>query len=379
MQRLSTSQLLSLAILSYALDRDFVPRRGAGLRDIVDEVDRSLKRRMEKSRSRMDTLYHEQMTYMDWFSVLDGMRVDERLCALELCCFAHDERDAKLLCFTENTDDGVDAYVCFGGTGAGEWPDNCTAGYLADSEQQLRALQWTQDKVLGQGFHRIVATGHSKGGNKALYVAVRLGAAIEHAVSFDGEGFSVAFLNQYRDQIAAAASRIESYVLESDYVSGLLNPIVAPENFHVIKAPHVNQNVEYHAPSLLYAKSDDDDPRLTLASEVDVRSSRGQMPVLLTNYMQSQLSDDELERFCDFLGAALENRYSSNLTAEERRDGFADLVKDDDFALVTKNMVAFFQSMGRVMSVADVAAFFAPPLPVPQGPTDDTSTPEHED
>lgn len=89
---------------------------------------------------------------------------------------------AHMACFVDK--DGQ-AYAVFAGTGANKWRNDCVAGAMADSPQQVKALQWFESLP----YDDIIVSGHSKGGNKAMYVTVLSDKADECYV-FDGEGFS---------------------------------------------------------------------------------------------------------------------------------------------------------------------------------------------
>lgn len=72
------------------------------------------------------------------------------------------------LCFTEegNTSDAIVAFK--GTTGGAEWVDNVEGLNVADTECQKEAL----DFIESLPYDSITVTGHSKGGNKAMYVAI---------------------------------------------------------------------------------------------------------------------------------------------------------------------------------------------------------------
>lgn len=73
-------------------------------------------------------------------------------------------------------------------------------------------------ETYGEG-KNIYVSGHSKGGNKAQYVGVLRGSEIEHVYSFDGQGFSRAFVNRYQDEIDIYADKITNICNEFDYIN----------------------------------------------------------------------------------------------------------------------------------------------------------------
>lgn len=358
MEPFDVTQLLELAIFGYALGREVKdPRPGEDLRTLVDKAEVALKDHMRAERARMGDLVSEQMSFSDWFAVYDALRADAQLSALTLDAFSLDTRGARLSCLS---DDAGNAVLALGGTGPGEWEDDCTAAYVADSDQQLAALAWVRREVLPRGYAHLVACGHSKGGNKAQYLVIRTQGAVERAVSFDGEGFSRQFLWRYANDIAAHAGRLASYALDCDFVNGLLNPIVNPEHRHYLHADHVADSFGGHAPSALFAPRKEGERRLTLAPEVESAGQAGTMATSLTDYLQIRLSHDELVTFCTVLGDALRISLSSALSDEERRAQLAELWKSPDFPFVASTMLDFFRSTGQQVNIGDVLRIVAP-------------------
>lgn len=70
----------------------------------------------------------------------------------------------------------------------------------------------------------ITVTGHSKGGNKAQYIAL-LDDSVSRCVSFDGQGFSDQFMEAYRAQVARNQYKIANNSVRHDYVNPLLNAV----------------------------------------------------------------------------------------------------------------------------------------------------------
>lgn len=107
--------------------------------------------------------------------------------------FDSDSIGVKMACFV---DKNGQAYAVFAGTGANEWRDDCVTGTITDSPQQQKALDWFESLP----YENVVVTGHSKGGNKAMYVSIVSDKAGE-CFAFDGEGFSREFCEKYKGQI----------------------------------------------------------------------------------------------------------------------------------------------------------------------------------
>lgn len=120
------------------------------------------------------------------------------------------------------------ATVVFRGTGGSyeAWNDNVIGEYLPDTKIQKQAAAFVND--CSASYSSLTLTGHSKGGNLAMYSTVMC-AGVTSCVSFDGQGFSDAFLKQYETQIGAAAPKIKSISAHNDYVNLLLQPIAGEQ------------------------------------------------------------------------------------------------------------------------------------------------------
>ena len=123
-----------------------------------------------------------------------------------------------------------EAVVVFRGTAKGEWRDDFLGGAATGEEdqvstaQQKNGLEWYRSLRLSKNFGKITVTGHSKGGNKAKYIAL-MDDSVSRCVSFDGQGFSDEFVKQYKDRICERQKVIENHNMEYDYVNILLNDV----------------------------------------------------------------------------------------------------------------------------------------------------------
>lgn len=140
-------------------------------------------------------------------------------------------------CFVVTTAKGSsprEAIVVFQGTvGEREWKDDFVGGGPTDqpdgvsTECQIEALDWYQSPEVQsalEGCDYVTTTGHSKGGNKAKYIAV-LDGSPDRCISFDGQGFSDEFYETYSNEIAAQQHKVTNYNASRDYVNLLLNDI----------------------------------------------------------------------------------------------------------------------------------------------------------
>lgn len=122
--------------------------------------------------------------------------------------FRNEETGAVAFCVADDPpgefSEETQAVMVFKGTGSNEWREDAVAATESDVPSQEEAYQWVES--LDQNLRNITVIGHSKGGNKAMYVAVR-SDRVQECYSFDGQGFSQEFLDKYADQIADKKSR----------------------------------------------------------------------------------------------------------------------------------------------------------------------------
>ena len=157
---------------------------------------------------------------------------------------------------TENT------FVVFKGTGKGEWIDN-GAGlsgiaeqneYLTydksgniqkttvekdfASNQQAEALNLYNYIVNTDDLsENIIVTGHSKGGNKAQFVAINTDNVL-YCISFNGQGFSPEAAMQFKDNenYRSRCQKIYSISTQNDYINVLGEQIYPPENKYYVSS-----------------------------------------------------------------------------------------------------------------------------------------------
>ncbi|MDR1638851.1 MAG: DUF2974 domain-containing protein [Clostridiales bacterium] len=108
--------------------------------------------------------------------------------------YGTDRKDGGMYAATFVSGDG-DVYVAYRGTGHGNWTYNAAAiGYGEDSDIQVYAKDYFEKtmKEVGKAKRDLYVTGHSQGGNNAMYVALFASGAenIKRCYSFDGQGFS---------------------------------------------------------------------------------------------------------------------------------------------------------------------------------------------
>ena len=143
-----------------------------------------------------------KMSRSEWLKIMEAVQRDRGLRNLRVINTV-DEKGHRAVLFgkVNQSESKSHGYIIFRGTGsAEEWEDNALGMLEPDTERQKMAAQFVR-----KNYHpsrSITVAGHSKGGNKAQYAAITLPEEyIERCYSFDGQGFSVAFCEKYRQAI----------------------------------------------------------------------------------------------------------------------------------------------------------------------------------
>lgn len=177
-----------------------------------------------------------------WAGMLRQIANDPSLMDLEIGASYYDEDGATLATCYSDPATG-EAYVTFRGTtGSREWHDNVLGLYQSDTACQEEALAYIESLP----FDDITVIGHSKGGNKAMYVTL-LSDKVTHCVAMDGQGFSKEFYDKYWAEVQKKGSLISNYSLDDDYVHILLSPV--PNSNQVYCQGYNSGGVDNHSPS----------------------------------------------------------------------------------------------------------------------------------
>ena len=141
---------------------------------------------------------------------------------------ARPENDPEAVFATCYIADDGKAYVTFRGTSSGfEWYDDVDGLHGSDTVCQKAAFDYLESLPYAD----ITVVGHSKGGNKAQYLAI-VSDKVTRCVSMDGQGFSGEFIEKYAEKIRANADRVRNYSLSRDYVHILMYPIPGAEQIY---------------------------------------------------------------------------------------------------------------------------------------------------
>eukprot|EP00831_Metopus_contortus_P031837 TRINITY_DN2586_c0_g1_i4.p1 TRINITY_DN2586_c0_g1~~TRINITY_DN2586_c0_g1_i4.p1 ORF type:complete len:434 (+),score=69.56 TRINITY_DN2586_c0_g1_i4:198-1499(+) len=223
----------------------------------------------------------------DWKNIINTVMKDDKLKNLKITSTLNDEKKASAICVA---DEKGNATAVFRGTGTYEWLDNGTGGYLADTEQQKKALAWIESLP----YENITSTGHSKGGNKAQYVMI-LSDKVTRCVAYDGQGFGEEFCDKYKEQIEAKMDKITLISSQSDYVNILFFTIAgnvvytkSDENT-VEKLSGVKSSLEYIIEYYILRKKVPGD-----LMEVGIEAGREHMPNAFLIYKDGRVQFREI-------------------------------------------------------------------------------------
>ncbi|MCH5272741.1 MAG: DUF2974 domain-containing protein [Lachnospiraceae bacterium] len=132
-----------------------------------------------------------------------------------------------------------ESYISYSGTDDSlvGWKEDFNMCFLSPVPAQTDALAYLE-QILESGRKRVYVGGHSKGGNLAVYAAVKckklFGRSILRVYNFDGPGFKRTFIESLRYQ--EMKDKIETWVPDSSVVGMLLEH---EEDYQVVKSKHV--------------------------------------------------------------------------------------------------------------------------------------------
>lgn len=132
-----------------------------------------------------------------------------------------------------------ESFISFGGTDDTiiGWKEDFNMCFLSPIPAQLDAKSYLESALLGSG-RKVYIGGHSKGGNLAVYSAVKCKKLFRRSIlrvfNFDGPGFNKEFIESERYQ--EMKERIETWVPESSVVGMLLEH---EEDYQVVKSSQI--------------------------------------------------------------------------------------------------------------------------------------------
>lgn len=242
------------------------------------------------------------------------------------------------LCFTE-TGNADDAIVAFKGTSGGdEWIDNVEGLNAEDTQCQKEALDFIESLPYGS----ITVTGHSKGGNKAMYVAI-ISDKVTRCVSYDGQGFSQEFIDKYWAEIQAKGGIITAYSLSTDFVHALLFPV--PNSNQIYCQGYGVANIaENHSPNSFFMT--DENGNIVVdgnGNPIIVQISEAESITMLhefTTFVINNASNEDKEIIIGFVSKLLAMVFGGDQVSKDELIDYI-LGKDDALALVLAYLVKY--------------------------------------
>ena len=153
----------------------------------------------------------------DWNKIVDTVKYNKEFSDITIKTVESVKNKQLNILFTDSNNK---ALVVFKGTDKYEWHDNAAGGQwdVAETEQQRNANDFITNNC--KEYEKVIVSGHSKGGNKAQYVAI-LNVLVDQAYSFDGQGMGYNFILKNKKLINENADKITMYNYSSDFVNPL--------------------------------------------------------------------------------------------------------------------------------------------------------------
>ncbi|WP_050739005.1 Mbeg1-like protein [Acetobacterium bakii] len=222
--------------------------------DPIALPDYSLEEMVATLLEKVDTLKGDAaMSSKEWALSLGLIKGNPRLTSLNVLAYTNQPQNGLVAyCFSDLTENT--AIIAFRGTTGIGWVDNIKGGFICDTPQQLKALDFFHEVDAAFNFDSYTMTGHSKGGNNGQYITIVDGNKVSNCVTFNSQGFSAEFIRKYCTQIIKNKNKIVAYEAAWDVVNILLNSIagrrvvVGTES----RLPHHN-----HPPNRLLDQSGD--------------------------------------------------------------------------------------------------------------------------
>lgn len=280
--------------------------------------------------------FQQEMTPEEWDEIYKMVNSDPEILNLRITKPYYDsDTESKMACFV---DGNGQAYAVFKGTGTNEWRDNAMAGCMADSPQQIEAKNWFDSLP----YNNIVVSGHSKGGNKAMYVAITSDKAGK-CYAFDGEGFSREFLEKYADRIEARKGDIYLIANSKDYVNVLFF-CVAGHVIYIDNSTGVGSIKEYHCPNALFRYDENGNIVYDLGTQIDSNDPLMQMLNRFTEYVLNNVPNAEKKLLLNVMGEIL-TQYVGGASQEDMYQIIMDKFGPEGVEVLMRYMLAFMRNL----------------------------------
>ncbi len=300
---LTDSDLMMIENLTYALSKsnpayDYEKKPLSACRTVgeyLNQFDDDLLKKLDKSTK----IFDGENSGQEWAAMIRYMKSKSEITDLKI-----QEATEKAVCFL-NPNDNNSAIVAFRGTNDGEeWADNVEGFNQTDTKYQLEAYEYIENLP----YERVTVVGHSKGGNKAQYVAIR-SDKVERCVSVDGQGFSQEFIDKYGPQIEENSKNITCYSLSTDFVHILMYELPGAKHIYINGGNDVANVKENHSPNSVFEYYINGDGEWHIKTDENGNAYlpiTGENPSLtmlheFTAFVLNNASDEEKEKIVEFL------------------------------------------------------------------------------
>lgn len=374
---LSNKDLLILSSISYT-DFASIDNKGKTLGQLTNELKQSIGKTNE-----------QDLTIDDIEKIKEnGFSIGGELTNLEICDMLNEiSHSNKLsnLTILDNTDQEQNyitattygilengkvngATIVFRGTdSATAWADDFDGLSETDTKMQEAANNYIYSQINGiYDISNITVTGHSKGGNLAMYTAIKNEEVITSCVSFNGQGFNDNFIKENKEDIEKVSSRITSINGYVDPINAALNSVAGTIVTVDTKIAEENKDIshmakfieEAHSSGTMYEANKDhwiikDRSKLSELIGVLCESVDELKPPLKEDIVNllTDLADEHLAKKSsigdkDVLEFGLPIRLKYGLILRETANGYN--VYDENIS--TNNTIATLNSCGQITS-----------------------------
>ena len=312
MTKLTNTELALLEQLTYLNDKvgdkagiKLERKRGFTIGRFLEQFDEKALKRLENATKEKDgkTVEYKDGVYVsgkEWAQIIRALKKSRMKDFVisdikEKKTNWYDEKEMKeyVMCFTEK---GIKdhAYVSFRGTcGDDEWEDNMKGLNMADTPLEIEAYNY----VNSLPYKKVTLTGHSKGGNKAMYVAIRSDKVIR-CVALDAQGFSKEFVDAHGSLILKNGGKITNYAIDADFVHLLLFQLETA-NLKYAAQNGVDSTPELHSPNTFFTFDENGNPIMILKNEDEAIKLAHNFTIFLAN----NASADDKQQIVDLLGS----------------------------------------------------------------------------